>query len=108
MRILNWLKNYIRKTNTALLFLYLKTIAQGATPYSKLPISTQLEAKYYTIVCGLRLEEISAENAAIEFIDLEHNTPRIQMLSFHLGEYYYRKQKFIRRWLIMKKQALII
>ncbi len=88
-------KELYQKDQYSLAFPLFKAIAQGATPYSKLPISTQLEAKYYTIVCGLRLGESSAENAAIEFIDLEHNTPRIEMLSYHLGEYYFRKQKFI-------------
>lgn len=88
-------KELYQKDQYSLAFPLFKNISQATSPYSKLPISTQLEAKYYTIVCGLKLNKSSAETAAIEFIDLEHNTPRIQMLSFHLGEYYYRKQKFI-------------
>lgn len=88
-------KELYQKDQYSLAFPLFKVIAQGVSPYSKLPISTQLEARYYTIVCGLKLNETSAENAAIEFIDLEHNTPRIEMLSFQLGEYYYRKQDFI-------------
>ena len=88
-------KELYQKEQYSLAFPLFKNIAQVVSPYSKLPISTQLEAKYYTIVCGLKLNESSAETSAIEFIDLEHNTPRIQMLSYHLGEYYYRKQNFI-------------
>ncbi len=88
-------KELYQKDQYSLAFPLFKVIAQGVSPYSKLPISTQLEARYYTIVCGLKLNETSAESAAIEFIDLEHNTPRIEMLSFQLGEYYYRKQNFI-------------
>ena len=88
-------KELYQKDQYSLAFPLFKVIAQGVSPYSKLPISTQLEARYYTIVCGLKLNETSAENAAIEFIDLEHHTPRIEMLSFQLGEYYYRRQNFI-------------
>ena len=88
-------KELYQKDQYSLAFPLFKVIAQAVLPYSKLPISTQLEARYYSIVCGLKLNETSAESAAIEFIDLEHNTPRIEMLSFQLGEYYYRKQNFI-------------
>ena len=88
-------KELYQKDQYSLAFPLFKAIAQGVSPYSKLPISTQLEARYYSIVCGLKLNETSAESAAVEFIDLEHNTPRIEMLSFQLGEYFYRKQNFI-------------
>ena len=88
-------KELYQKDQYSLAFPLFKVIAQAVSPYSKLPISTQLEARYYSIVCGLKLNETSAESAAIEFIDLEHNTPRIEMLSFQLGEYYYRKQNFV-------------
>jgi hypothetical protein len=35
-----------------------------------------------------------AEEAAQEFIDLEKNTARVQMMNYHLGEYYFRRQQF--------------
>ena len=53
-----------------------------------------LESKYYTIFCGLRLNDASAEAMAIDFINLEHNAPRVEMMSFQLAEYYYRQKKF--------------
>lgn len=52
------------------------------------------EIDYYTIVCGLKQNEGRAEEKAIEYIDLEKNVARVQMMSFHLGEYYFRKQQF--------------
>lgn len=61
---------------------------------SNIPASIQQEAKYYSVVCGLQLDDPTAELAAQEYIDLEHNTPRVQILSYHLAEYYYRKQNF--------------
>ena len=29
-----------------------------------------------------------------EYIDLEKNNARVQMMNFHLGEYYFRQEKF--------------
>ncbi len=36
----------------------------------------------------------TALSTAREFIKLEHNTPRKQMMSYHVGEYYFKKQDF--------------
>ena len=52
------------------------------------------EIKYYTIVCALKQNEVLAEQSAGEFIDLENNNPRVEMMSFHLAEYYFRKRDF--------------
>lgn len=87
-------KELYQKEQFSLAYPLFKNISYGNYPNSKLPISTQLEAKYYTIVSGLQLNESTAEAAAKEFIETEHNEPRIEMLSYQLGEYYYRKQKF--------------
>ncbi len=61
---------------------------------SNIPVSVQTESKYYSIVCGLRLNDTTASIAAQQFIDLEHNAPRVEMMYYHLGEYFYRKQEF--------------
>src|SRR3954470_13702710 len=87
-------KELYQKEQFSLAYPLFKNIAEGNYPNSKLPVSTQLEAKYYTIVAGLKMGESTAEADAKEFIENEHNEPRIQMLSYQLGEYYYRKQKF--------------
>lgn len=54
----------------------------------------QVESKYYYIVCGLEMNDSSAAAQAVRFIELEHNTPRVQMMSYHLGEYYFQKKDF--------------
>src|SRR5215210_1913260 len=87
-------KELYQKEQFSLAYPLFKNIADGNYPNSKLPVSTQLEAKYYTIVAGLKMGESTAEAVARTFIDEEHNEPRIQMLSYQLGEYYYRNQKF--------------
>lgn len=49
------------------------------------------EVKYYTIVCALKQNEEGAVLEARKFIETEDNAARVQMMSFHLAEYYYRK-----------------
>lgn len=61
---------------------------------SNIPISVQTEAKYYSIVCRLQLNDVTAVAAANDFISLEHNAPRIEMMCYQLGEYYYKHQNF--------------
>ncbi|MBO9631694.1 MAG: tetratricopeptide repeat protein [Chitinophagaceae bacterium] len=52
---------------------------------------TSQEIKYYTTVCALKQNERGAVEKARDFIDLEDNTARVQMMSFHLAEYYFRQ-----------------
>lgn len=59
-----------------------------------IPITTQQESEFYSLLCGLKLDDETAEIKAVEYIALEANAPRVQMLSYQLGEYYYRKQRF--------------
>ncbi|MDB5248912.1 MAG: hypothetical protein JWQ40_3306 [Segetibacter sp.] len=87
-------KELYQKEQYSLAYPLFRNIAYTNNPNSKLPISTQLEAKYYTIVSGLKINESTAEAAAREFVEMEYNAPRIQMMSYQLGEYYYRQQKF--------------
>lgn len=52
---------------------------------------TAQEIKYYTTVCALKQNERGAVEKARDFIDLEDNNSRVQMMSFHLAEYYFRQ-----------------
>lgn len=56
-------------------------------------ISVQ-EINYYTIVCALKQGEGRAEEEALLFIETEKNDARVQMLNFHLAEFYFRRQQF--------------
>ena len=87
-------KEFYLKEQFNLAYLKFKKISDNPSALSKLPISTQLEAAYYTIVTGLKMNEPGAETAAKEFIATEYNAARTQMLSYQLGEYYFRKQDY--------------
>ncbi len=54
------------------------------------------DLEYYYIVCGLKLNQPVAEDAAHRFVDAANNEPRQQMMSFHLAKYYFIKNDFAR------------
>lgn len=64
------------------------------------------EVRYYTLVCGLRQNEKRALEQAIEFVDFDDNESRVQLMSFHLGEYYFRQKDYYKASAYYEKTAL--
>jgi tetratricopeptide (TPR) repeat protein len=87
-------KSYWQKEQFSLAYTIFKRLYSEGTNSENFPTTILLESKYYTIFCGLKLNDPSAEALAIDFINLEHNAPRLEMMSFQLAEYYYRQKKF--------------
>lgn len=87
-------KEYYLKEQYSLAYPIFKKLAASINEYSRLPLSTQLEARYYNIVTGLQLDENTSVEQAKQFIETEYNAPRVQMLSYHLGQYYFRHEEF--------------
>ena len=88
-------KELYQKEQFSLAYPLFKMLYTENKTNSGIPATIQSESKYYSIVCGLELQDETAETAAVEFIALEHNEPRTEMMSYHLGEYYYTKKDFI-------------
>jgi tetratricopeptide (TPR) repeat protein len=88
-------KEMYRKNQYSLAFPLFKQLAFENNAQSKLPVSVQLESKYYSILCGLHLDEETSESLAKEFIELEHHAPRIQMMSYELANFYFRRKNYI-------------
>lgn len=88
-------KELYQKEQYSLAYPIFKTLYYENNRNSSIPVTIQVESKYYAIACGLKLNDATAATAAAEFIELEHHTPRVQMLAFELGEYYFRKQDYI-------------
>jgi tetratricopeptide (TPR) repeat protein len=88
-------KEYFQKEQYSLAYPILKELNESLRETNKAndPIISQ-EISYYTIACGLKQNEGRAEDLAKTYIDVEKNNARVQQMSFHLGEYYYRKQDF--------------
>ncbi|MBL7742877.1 MAG: tetratricopeptide repeat protein [Chitinophagaceae bacterium] len=90
-------KEYFQKEQYNLAYPLLKELQQSVRETDKANHSiTVQEVNYYTTACALMQNETTAEDKAVEYINSEKNTARVQMMSFHLGEYYFRKQEFSR------------
>lgn len=87
-------KELYQKQQFSLAYPLFKALYYDKSNASAIPVSVQVESKYYSIVCALQLNDAIAEKNAVEFVNLEHYAPRVQMMSYHLGEYYYRKQDY--------------
>ena len=88
-------KEYFQKEQYSLAYPLFRELKLATRETQKLNNTiTAQEISYYTTVCALKQNEGRAEEEANEFIDLEKNTARVQMMSFHLGEYYFRNQQF--------------
>jgi TolA-binding protein len=88
-------KEYFQKEQYSLAYPLLKELQQAVKETDKAnnPVTVQ-EISYYTIACALMQDESRAEAQAVDYIDLEKNTARVQMMNYHLGEYYFRRQDF--------------
>jgi TolA-binding protein len=88
-------KEYFQKEQYSLAYPLFKELLQSVleTDKSNNAIITE-EINFYTLACALKQNESRAEQLAREYINLEKNNARVQQMNFHLGEYYYRQQKF--------------
>jgi len=88
-------KEYFQKEEYSLAYPLLKELQQSVRETDRINnVTTVQEVNYYTIACALKQNEGRAEEMAKNYIDLEKNNARVQQMNFHLGEYYYRQQKF--------------
>ncbi len=88
-------KEYFQKDQFSLAYPLFKELKQSVRETDKANTAiTVQEINYYTVVCALKQGEGRAETEAQEYIEVEKNTARTQMMSYHLGEYYFRQQKF--------------
>ncbi len=91
----NEAKEYYQKEQYSLAYPLFKELQQASkeTDYINDPLVTQ-EINYYTTVLALKQNEERGEARAMDFIELEKNNARVQQMNFHLGEFYYRQEKF--------------
>jgi len=88
-------KEYFQKENYSLAYPLFKELelALRETDRTNQALNTQ-EIHYYTIVCGLKQMEAAAAQKADEYINLEDNAARVEMMNFHLAEYYFRNKDY--------------
>lgn len=88
-------KEYFQKEQYSLAYPLFRELQQDVreTQKANIPVTVQ-EIQYYTTVCALKQNEGRAEGDAQQFIEVEKNNARVQMMNYHLGEYYFRKEQF--------------
>ncbi len=88
-------REYFQKEQYSLAYPLFKELKHDVRETDKvnLPVTVQ-EINYYALVCALKQNEGRAEDEAIQYIAIEKNNARTQMMSFHLGEYYFRTERF--------------
>ncbi|WP_072835459.1 tetratricopeptide repeat protein [Flavisolibacter ginsengisoli] len=91
----NEAKEYFQKEQYSLAYPLFKELQQSARETNVVndPIETQ-EINYYATVSALKQNEGRAEQDALQFIDVTKNNARVQMMNFHLAEYYFRQKRF--------------
>lgn len=88
-------KEYFQKGQYNLAYPILKELKQSLKETHR--INNQVmaqEVDYYTTVAALKQNESRAELDAQQYIEITENNARVQMMNFHLAEYYFRKQQF--------------
>ena len=91
----NEAKEYFQKEQYNLAYPLLKELQASVREAHIItnPVLVQ-EIYYYTIVSELKQNEERAEQHAKEYAELTKNNARVQMMNFHLAEFYFRKQQF--------------
>lgn len=86
---------YFQKEQYSLAYPILKQLSADLREKDRAnsPINYQ-ELKYYTLVCALKQNESASIPPVLEFIDIEDNAARVQMMHFHLAEYYFRQENY--------------
>lgn len=64
------------------------------------------DLNYYYTVCRLKLQMPVAEQEALAYIDWVNNNPRSQLMSYHLGKFYFQQDDFRSAITYYEKAAL--
>lgn len=87
-------KEYYQKGQYNLAYPIFKELQQTLKEQDRInKATTTQEIDYYTTALALKQNESRAEYDAKQYIDVTKNNARAQMMSFHLAEYYFRKQQ---------------
>ncbi len=88
-------KEYFQKEQYSLAYPLFKELQQSVKETDRINNTvTVQEINYYSTVCALKQNEGRAEEQALSYITHEKNNARVDMMHFHLGEYFFRQQEF--------------
>lgn len=88
-------REYFQKEQYSLAYPLFKELKQEVRETDKANRAvTVQEINYYSTVLALKQNEGRAEDDAIQYIEVEKNNARAQMMNFHLGEFYFRTENY--------------
>jgi TolA-binding protein len=91
----NRAKEYFVKEQYNLAYPILKELQIGLKETDRINNAVMVqEIQYYATIAALKQNEERAELDAQQYIAVVKNNPRVQMMRFHLAEYFFRKQQF--------------
>lgn len=91
----NKAKEYVAKEQYNLAYPILKELQTSLRETDRINNAVMAqEIDYYTTVAALKQNESAAEQTAQQYIAIVKNNARVEMMRFHLAEYYFRQQRF--------------
>lgn len=89
-------KDWFQQEKYSLAYPLFKHIYVNTEHNSNFPEQLFAESHYYYIVCGLKLQDSTAETLADEFLRLDTHAPLVQRMRFNLGEFYFQRKDFVK------------
>lgn len=89
-------KDWYQQEKFSLAYPVFKHLYNNAIENSNMPDQVYSESEFYYIVCGLKLQDSTAEYLANDFIGLDTHLALVQRMSFHLGEFYFQRKDYIK------------
>ena len=88
-------REYFQKEQYSLAWPLFKELKQSVreTDVANRTVTVQ-DINYYYTVLALKQNEGRAEEDALQYVEVEKNNARTQMMNYHLGEYYFRTGKY--------------
>ena len=87
-------KEFIQQDAYSLAYPIFKKLVSLSNNQSNFPVYIAEESLYYTLVCGLIIDDIAALQPAINYSNLSTSNAHIQKINFYIGEYYFRNNDF--------------
>ena len=89
-------KDWYQQEKFSLAYPVFKHLYTNATDNSKIPDQLHSESEFYYILCGLKLQDSTAEVLANDFVGLNTHLALVQRMSFQLGEFYFRRKDYVK------------
>jgi len=87
-------RDWYQQEQFGLAYPVFKWLAQQDHPSSQIPDQLKSESLFYSLVCALKQQDKTQENAALEFVAMSQQKPLVQRMHYYLGEYYFQQEAF--------------